>query len=247
MTQEAAVPAAFLAQVRRIAEESAAKAGRAAPLRNASISEGGTFTVKGGKFVVLHPAADGGAVGAYFGPIYNQSDLSYVGTGVLVQDVNSADIFTARSDEVSGKPLCVLWDSKHNAVLYTDFSGEGLGRPYVPFNFYSARFTDTPQLTTSGAFETLWMANTYKTNPSVYVAASAVSDAGVTGEIRVLVNGALLGSVGGVSATAAAYAFGPQSATGTVGDPMTVQIQARVASGAGAVRVVPQVGTGFPG
>jgi hypothetical protein len=211
-----------------------------------SISEGGTFTVKGGRFVVLHPAADGGGVGVYFGPVRETDDNTYVGTGLLVQDEAGLDIFTARTDEASGNAVCVMWDGDHSAAVFTDSSGVGLGRPYVPFHFYSARFTDTPQVTSSASFESLWLAYTYKTNPKMYVAASAGADVGTAGEVRVLVNGVALGSTGVVSSTPAAFTFGPSTIAGAVGDQVMVQIQARVTSGAGSIRVAPQVGTGFP-
>lgn len=248
MTQEAGTPRDFFERLQKMVEDAVAKLARSGMLRNASISEGGTFTIKGGILRILHPASRGGGTGAYFGPIYSAIDATYQGTGITVEDADGTDIFTARSDEATGNPLCVMWDSQQNAVVYTDAggSGFGLGRPFIPFNFYSARFTADPSVSTSGTFETLWIATAFKINPAAYVAASAYADSGSTGEIRVLVNGVQLGTTQSITSSPASYAFGPSVVSGSIGSYVTVQIQGRVASGAGAIRILPQVGTGFP-
>jgi hypothetical protein len=210
-----------------------------------TISEGGTLTIKGGRLRVLYPADQGGGDGVYFGDLYAAGE--YVGTGLLVQAPDGGDIATFRSDAASGIPLAVIRDGQQNAVFFTDTgTGVGLGRPYLPFVFYGARFSGDPSLTTSSTFETLWQAFTYKQHAAVYVAAASMADAGVAGEVRVLVNGVQLGSTQSVSSTAAAHAFGVAAVAGANMASLQVQIQARVTSGAGSLRVFPQVGTGLP-
>lgn len=245
MTDQGAVPPGYLEQLRRMMREEIAAYARSGSSRNMSIGEGGALTIRGGLLQILHPIADGGGVGAYFGPQWSAGDGSYQGTGILVQDSNGADIFTARSDQATGNPICIVWDAAQHAVIATDGSGQGLGRPHIPFVFYSARYTDTPQVTTAGSFETLWTASCYKVNPAVYVAAAAVSDVGTTGEVRVLVNGAQIDVTGNVTSVSVSHAFGPDVVAGDPSTFLTIEIQARVTSGAGAVRVAPQIGSGW--
>lgn len=238
MTQEAAVPAEFLAQVRRIAREEVAAAYRSAPLRNASISEGGTFTVKGGQLRVLYPDSLGGEVGVYFGDLLSAITGAYVGTGLLVQDADGTDIATFRSDVASGQPLVVLRDGAENAVLYTDTSaGEGFGRPWFPGVFYPSRNTDWPSVS-SATFETVYRAKLSKQNAKLLVRVWGANDtAGATGEIRVMVNNVQLGATASTASGVIAEKLFFDVVAGAFGSSLIVEIQARLASGAGVVQV----------
>lgn len=248
MTQEAATPRGFWEQVRRIAQGEVAKAMRSGSVRNSSVSAGGQFTIRNGALVV---ESDAGQTSAFFGGIYPATPDGKRQPGFILYREDGSKA-AAMYDPAPGptpsdyKQFFALYDRDGNIVLSDDTeTGLGLARPYVPFFFYSARFTDTPQVTSSATFETLWLATAYKQNPISYVAAASVASAGTTGEVRVLVNGVQLGTTQSVTSTSAAHAFGPSLVTGDAFSTLTVQIQARVTSGAGSLRILPQMGTGF--
>jgi hypothetical protein len=247
VTDNAGVPRDFLGVIQKMIEDAVAKLARSGMLRNASIT-GGTLTIKeGGTLKARYPATLGGGVGVFFGDVINAGTGAYVGTGLLMQAPNGYDIASFRSDVTTGTSIAVIRDGQQNAVFYTDtVTGQGLGRPYLPFTFYSARFTDTPSVTISATFETLWTADTYKQLAGMFVGAASLADAGTAGEVRVLVNGVQLGTTQAVSSVAAAHSFGAAAVAGAHMAAQGVEIQARVTSGAGSLRVLPQAGFSLP-
>jgi hypothetical protein len=104
--------------------------------------------------------------------------------------------------------------------------------------FYRARNVDWPT-TTSPTFETIYRAKMPKQHPKLYVRAWVINTvAGATGEIRVMVNGAQLGTTQGtISGTVTESVFGPAAVAGAHMADLSVEIQARLASGTGAVQV----------
>lgn len=239
MTQEAKVPDEFMQQMRRMVREEVANVYRSAPMRNSSISEGGTFTLNGGQFRVNYPESQGGGLGTYIGDNHATGTGEYLGTGVLIQDTDGTDIASFRSD-VSGNSLAVIRDGEGNAVLYTDTtSGQGFGRPYLPVVFYRQRYTDWPS-TTSATFEGIFKAEVFKQNSRLSMAVQvAVDDAATTGELEVLVNGVQLGPVQPIPFGIRILTVGPAAVAGAHMTVLSVEIRARRTAGTGTVRVEP--------
>jgi hypothetical protein len=102
-------------------------------------------------------------------------------------------------------------------------------------------FADWTVATTSTTFETLWKGEMLKQHPKLSVATRATTDtSGSTGEIRVLVNGVQLGSsVASVGFALTTSLLGPDVVDGDHMKLLTVEIQGRMASGAGSLKVEP--------
>lgn len=239
MTQEAAVPAGYLEQVRRIAREEVAAAYRSGSLRNASIGEGGTFTIRGGRLQVLYPATQGGGLSAYVGDLYDASDGSYLGSGLLVQDQDGQPIAQFRSDAPSGQSRALITDASGETAVSTDAAGGlGLARPYLSNSFVPSRYADWTISTSSATFETLFVSSGYRTHAGILAWTRASMDtSGSTGEVRVLVNSAQLDTPGTIGFAQTLSFHGPTILPGESYDFLTVEIQGRVASGAGSLRV----------
>lgn len=241
MTQEGAVPPDLWERVRKVAEEVVAKSYRSAPLRNASISEGGDLSVRGGAVRVYYRASQGGGNAVYFGDLVTGED--YVGTGILVEGPNGTDIASFSYNFADGTSTAHLHDEKNNIIVGNDStSGQGLARPYIPAGgMWRARFSDWSVSTTSTTFETLWKGEMLKQHPKLSVATRASTDvSGTTGEIKVLVNGVQLGSsVATVGFALTTSLLGPNVVNGDHMTLLSVEIQGRVTTGSGALRVEP--------
>jgi hypothetical protein len=240
VTQEAAVPASLIQQIKRMIDEGVAAGLRSAPNRNSQISSGGTFTVNGGRFQVLYPSSLGSGSSVYVGDLY--SGGSYAGTGLLAQDSNGTDMLMARHDTASGTQRVEMYDSGNRIIVGNDAnSQQGLARPYLPAAFYRKRYADMSVSTTSATFETLWESQIHKQHPRYEVGVRASMDTpATTGELQVLVNGVALGSAAAQSFAVVSNVFGPVAVAGTHMSVLTVEIQGRVTSGSGALRVEPQ-------
>lgn len=238
MGVDAGMPPGLWERIRSIIREEMAKFARSGFLRNASISEGGTFTIKGGRLRVLYPADQGGGDSVYCGDIY--SGGTYVGTGLLVQGPGGKDLVSFRSDVATGSTYVILRDSAENAVLYTSTAGDGLVRPYIGGAFHRQRFADWTVATTAAAFEGLWKGELVKQHGRLSVATQASMDtSGTTGEVRVLVNGQQLGDVKPIGYALTVSLFGPAAVPGANMELLTVEIQGRRTSATGALRVEP--------
>lgn len=250
MTQEAGVPAGFWERVEQIAERAVAKYARSGALRNASITGGGgltiggggDLTVAGGRFRAKYSATLGGGDAVYVGDMYSSVDGAYLGTGLLVQAPDGTDLAMFRYDEVFGRTRWDLYDSGNRIIVGNDASsGQGLARPYLPASFYRTQFAHFDVSTTSATFQTLWEAQIHKQLPRLEVGARATMDtAATTGELRVLVNGVAFGATFAQSFLVQPNIFGPATVAGAHMDVLTVEIQGRVTSGSGALRVEPQ-------
>lgn len=242
MTQEAAVPDKFHEQIRQIAREEAAKVYRSASNRNASISEGGRLTIKGGALVVEAPNGD---MSVYFGGVLPALPD---GTGqpgfVLYREDGSIaaalyDPFPEPDGPGDYKQFFAIYDRSGNRILSDDTaSGQGMSRPFLPGVFYPSRDTDWPTVTSS-TFTTVYRAQMPHQHPTLFATAWGTSDtSGGVGEIRMMVNGTQLDVTKTTSfGTVAGFNFGPAAAAGTYLSTLTVEVQARLASGTGGVRV----------
>lgn len=240
MTQEGATPPGYHEQIRRMIREELARLMYSGSSRNMSVGEGGSLTIKGGRLVVRYPEADGGGIGAYFGDLYEQSTGAYAGTGLVVQNKDGTDMLVARTDEASGGAWVNLYDTGGRIIAGNDTnSGQGLARPYVPGVFYRADYDDWPA-ETSTAFVTKYRARMPKQHPRLYVRAWTSNDtSGATGEVRVLVNGAVWGAAQATAFAISEKVWGPAPVDGAHMDTLVVELQARMVSGAGGVRCAP--------
>lgn len=247
MAQEANIPANLWEQIdQRIQQR--VQEGVASILRSATITSGGT-TIQGGRLRVLFPDGQGGDVAVYFGDIYSETDSSYIGTGILVQNSDGKDIAQFRSDAVSGGTRGALFDSHGQGVVGSDIApgGFGLARPVLAHRLMPARFADWPFTSTSSTFETLIVDYGYRQHAGMYAyARCSASAADTTVEVRVLVNGNQLGNVASVGFAQTTVFFGPAIPPGAHEDWTTVEIQGRVASGTGSLRMAGGSWLGFP-
>ena len=239
MTQEAGVPRDLWGKIQKRIDESVAKLARSGMLRNASITDG-NLTVKGGSFRAQYPENLGGGNSVYIGDIYGGG--GYAGTGMLVQAPDGTDMILARQDAQFGNTRVDLYDSGNRVIVGNDASsGMGLARPYLPSTFYRKRYQDMTISTTSATFETLFEAQIHKQHPRYEVGCRATMDtSGTTGEVQVLINGVALGSTQAQSFLIKPNVFGPANVAGSHMSTLTVEIQGRVTSGSGALRVEPQ-------
>lgn len=236
MTQEAGTPAGFWDRVEQIAKKVVNDYVRAGLLNSASISSGG-LTIKGGALKVLYAAGD---LAVYFGGL--ASGGSYVGTGLLIQEPNGTDIASFSYNENTGTHTANLHDSQNNVIVGNDsVSGQGLARPYVPMGGWArARYADWSISTTSATFETLWRGEIFKQHPRMSVATLASMDtSGSTGEVRVLVDSVQMGTTQSIGFAQTTSLIGPATVAGVHMKVLAVEIQGRVATGAGALRVEP--------
>lgn len=133
-----------------------------------------------------------------------------------------------------------FWDRQVNIVMSDDAdSGQGLARPYIPGGFYRDRFADW--LGVAGTtFETVYKATIFKQHPKLVVGhRSSMDTGGATGEIRVLVNGSLFGTVQSIGFGLGSALVGPLAVPGGHMSAVTVEIQARRTAGTGSARVEP--------
>lgn len=249
MTQERAVPPNFKEQLRQMVRQEVAEAYRSAANRNASIGSGGKFTINGGALVV--EAADG-EISAYFGPVApTLPDGTYQpGMTLRREDGTTAMAMFDPDPDPDGpgdyKQFLALYDRGERVIVSDDTtSGSGLARPFLSAAFYRDRFADWAT-TTSGTFETLFTAILYKHHPRLWVQVWASNDtAGATGEVRMLVNSVPWLSVGSTAFAQSTQSFGPAPVDGAHMASLKVEVQARVASGGGGVRVEPRACIGM--
>lgn len=238
MTQEGGVPRDFWGRIEKMIADAVAKLARSGMLRNATISDGG-LTIKGGFFKLV-----AGATSLFYvGPV---GDVLGNGLRQQVWQLRRADgtlalsVFDAAPDPDGTLNQAVNWrDRSGNSVLADDTdSGQGMARPYLAGGFGRARFADMSVATTATTFETLWTARVTKQQPRLFVAYKATGDAaGVTGETRVMVNGVQLGATATESFLLTTRYLGPAAVAGAHMSDLIVEIQARVTSASGAVRV----------
>lgn len=243
MTQERATPPDFWERVRQIATDESAKSYRSAPLRNASITGGGGLRVgAGSKFVVQHPT--GGTLmlaGIYDkSHVYDREDGSYQPMFLMYRSDGTLAMSMLDSG-AGGNQYLALWDRTGNAFVSDDTnSGQGMARPYLSGGFSAAKYQDFRYSTTSATFETVAHQYVTKQQPRLRVRVQASMDtSGTTGEMRVLVDGVQLGATSSEAFAIATRDFGPNAIGGTHMQSVHVEIQGRVTSGSGALRIEP--------
>lgn len=246
MTQEAAVPRDFLGHIERMIDRKVGEFARSAPLRNASISEGG-ITIKGG-FVWLK-AADGSS-SIYLGGVTPAlPDGTYQPGLILRREDGTVAMALYDPTPDPGTPggyqqFLAVYDRSQNIVMSDDtYSGQGLARPYVPIPVTSARYADMVAVTDAtfvDVFETPGMF--HKVNARARADIRCTTDAsGTTGEVRVLVDGVQVGITETVDFVVATKYIGPFVVPGDAYTSHQIKVQARRTAGTGAVRLAAAV------
>lgn len=220
----------------------------AAPLRNASISDGGVLIVKDrdGETLIRMGRSDDPALNAPDGNPQMLFQL-YRSTGEVAFEV--IDPLPA----VDGfQQFVAIRDRAGNAIVSDDTtSGQGLSRPFIgiPFGEYIQAPTST---TTSGSFVTMQRATIYKQHPKLIVKLLAqASAAGTTGEVRLWNStaGEQVGSTLSVGSGAYIEAF-IGGADGVVNgaheDLLDIDVQARRTAGAGTIGTRVLTAWGYP-
>jgi hypothetical protein len=242
VTDEANVPPGWRGQIIKWIDERVAAFASSGFLRNARITGGaGLSIVDGGRIALV--AADGTTI-FYVGPVLPRLPDDTRQPGWLVTRADGTRVLALYDADTSDGVLrqALNWyDRAGNIVLADDTDGgQGLARPWVPGVWERARHTDWP-LVTSTSFETVYRAKMPKQNPRLFTSVWAWNDTGgATGEVRVMVSAAQLGStVTTGNAAITEYSFGPAAVAGSHTGELTVEIQARIASGGGGLRIAP--------
>lgn len=239
MAQEAAVPRDLWQEIEKMIDRKIARYARSGPLRSSAISEGG-LTIKGGTLQVKFPDSHGGETAVFFGDLWSTVDGSYLGTGLLIQAEDGTDIASFSTNAPAGTTTAHLHDGGNRIIVANDGnSGMGLARPYIPGGFYRADFADWVTVTGT-SFVTKFRARLPKQHPKLYVRAWASNDtSGATGEVRLLVNGVPWGPTQATAFSITEYVWGPLAVDGDHMSDLVVELQARVVSGSGGVRLEP--------
>lgn len=240
MTQEAGTPADFWERVKQAAERAVDAYARSGASRNASISSGGTFTVRGGVFRLL---SNLGKELFYAGPLGPSLSDGTPQQGLMMRradDTAVLALFDAAPGVDGSLNQALNWFDRTGHVVFADDTnnGSGLARPYIGGGFGRARFGDMDVATTSSTFETLWTARVSKQHPRMQVWYQASMDtAATTGEVRVLVDGVQVGSVNTHSFAVLTTFIGPDFIAGEHEATVTLEIQGRRTTATGALRV----------
>ncbi|SMD24209.1 hypothetical protein [Lentzea albidocapillata] len=133
-----------------------------------------------------------------------------------------------------GQQYWALTDGAQNQVVADDaFSGQGLARPYLPLPHGQTDWNVMPK-TTSGSFVTLDEVRYYKQHPRVNMTLRVGATVGTTGEWRVQQDGVTLAS-GAIANGVLTIAYATFAVTGSHMAPLNLDVQGRVASGAGSI------------
>lgn len=237
MGLDAGTPPGLWERVRSIAADEVAKFMRSGFLRNASISGGG-LTIRGGFLRLMF----GDVPLLHVGPVLPAAPDGTPQQGLLIRRSNGTlamAMYDSSPDDATAPNQALTWWDRTNHIVMSDdtFSGQGIARPYVVGGFGRHRFADWDVATTSASFETLFTTHFYKQHPRLEVSLRASMDtAATTGEVRVMVDGVQLGAT-----TAESFAITTRYFVGAVAGnhmtPLLVEIQGRVTSGTGALKV----------
>jgi hypothetical protein len=209
----------------------------AAPLRNASISDGGQLVIKGraGQTLVLLGRSDDETLNAPDG----QAQMLLQ---VFRTDGTKAFAMWDPAPAVDGfNQFVAMYDRAGNNIFSDDTtSGVGLAKPYLPVPFYDYPAVPT-QTTTSATFTTLQRAAAHvKQHPRIQVGLLILTSADTTGEVRLWdsTNNVRIGSTLTIAAnTFGANNIGPDYLLGAHMDTLDLDIQARRTGGTGTIGV----------
>lgn len=246
MTQQAATPAGFWDRVDQAVERGVAKYVRAGLLNNASISSGaGLRIAPGSKLVIQHPTGNTMLQAGIYdvNHSFDLGDGSYQPMLLLYRADGTLAFSMYDPDPTSAgyQQFLAVWDRGGNIIVSDDTnSGQGMARPYLSGGFEPARYADFAFSTTSATFETVAHQYVSKQQPRMRVRVQASMDtSATTGEIRVLVDGVQLGSTSTESFAISTRDFGPAPIAGTHEQLVHVEIQGRITSASGSLKIQP--------
>lgn len=162
--------------------------------------------------------------------------LSSTGFGCLLTRINGQAALVFADDDALAEAVqrLRLFDSNGAPLITEDTSGNGAAWPLAPIPFAGASWPTWDNNPTTG-WATVASALTYKSSSRLYTVANHIADGTAAGEVRLLANGTQLGP----TATVANLAMGqttfgtPAALPGAIGDPVTLELQARITTGAG--------------
>jgi hypothetical protein len=130
-----------------------------------------------------------------------------------------------------------LYDRLGNAVMGDDpIPGQGLARPYLPIPFADSNYLEWPA-TFSIPWVDLKQTTIKKQQAMAYVVMGHTMDtAGANGEVRISVNGTVIGSPTAVTFSVQTTTVGPFALPGVHLADVDIRMQARFTGGAGSLR-----------
>ncbi|MFD9124363.1 hypothetical protein [Kitasatospora sp. NPDC059571] len=202
-------------------------------LEAASIGAGG-LTVTGAGYLTVMDAD--GSVLLLIGGIEPYGDgTPQRGIALRRADGTLALSVSSTSGSTSDPQGLVIRDARGNVLVAEDVSG-GLARPWGDIPMYPAKSTNW-LTTTNASYEVLWRGVVDARNPKLAVSGWAVAAASSGGNVRVKVNGTVLGSPVAVTTTSSQWTIGPLAHGVAIGSDLTVEIEAQLTSGAGPVSI----------
>lgn len=238
MTQDGGTPPDFWTRVQQMIDRGVAAAMRSGPLRNASISDGG-LSITGGFLRLVYETFNM----LYVGPVTPSAGDGTPQQAIRLRRADGTmalqihDAFPG-ADGNSFNQALTLFDRSGNAIFADDTdSGQGIGRPYLPFVAYRSDSNDWP-LTTSTTFVTKHWAHGPKQQPKLFVEAwMGATDPAAIAEVQVMVNGVVWGAAqSGTAGAVTGHLFGPATVSGTHLQTLEIEVQYRLASGVGSVK-----------
>ena len=238
----------------RVLEQRVRQLENAAPLKNASISEGGLVV-------------DGGNITVKNGSIYIEGlgriDVQNGGS-LLLKDTQGRNVMYVGGFDSGGFGLAVyrstggsaltiadedadpntetpqrfrVQDRNAKKLLVEDSQGDGSEWPMAPILFGRTDYT-TWASTDSASFVELVDGRAYRHARRAFVRVRHTTDAAdTTGELRLMLGGTQVGSTLTVGFALASQLFGPFTLPGVVGDGLDFAVEARRTAGTGRVRV----------
>lgn len=192
----------------------------------ASLSPGDNITVIGGQLRVYDTL--GNLIG-FLGTTAGGE------TGFFVQRADGTSSFYAWT---SGGGFAAMFDRASNYVVTDDAtSGQGLARPYVPLGSFVDNSAPT-RSTMSTSWTTLQTLSGYKQHPKITMQVLVQTGTGTTGDVRVVdQNGVQVGATQSIAAAALEYRTIQGALAGAHMLGVSLNLQARVTSGVGAIGV----------
>lgn len=140
----------------------------------------------------------------------------------------------------SGDGFWAGWDKSGNIIMSEDgTSGQGLARPYIPYNVLDFTQVTTPtRTTTSATYDTMYRAHGPKQHPKVHCQYIIKTDADTTCDVQMILSDGTL--IAGPNAHGlASFAYGSLTGTipGTHMQERFIDIQARRTAGTGNVKM----------
>jgi hypothetical protein len=135
------------------------------------------------------------------------------------------------------------YDHENNVVLSNDgASGQGLARPYIGWQVNrTSDIASPPVSTSSGTFVSLWTLVGEKQHPKIRTVVLVLTPGGTTGEVQLRdpATATIIDGPDTVGSGTFAYFLLEGSIPGTFSNLKTLDVEARVTGGAGAISLFP--------